>query len=99
MNAQLPHGHSSSKEHLMRLIQASYVSGIVAAIALTVASADAHSRHSSGARSAPHAYDDGSYAYVGDPAPAMGTFSYGARRAPYGWNKDYPLDFQLQGHN
>jgi len=48
---------------------------------------------------APHAYDGGNYAYVGDPTPAIGTFSYGAGRAPYGWNKDYSLDFQLQGHN
>ena len=83
----------------MRLMQTSYVIGIVAAIVLPGVAADAHSRHSRGARLAPHAYNDGSYAYVGDSVPVTGTFSYGASRAPYGWNKDYSLDFQLQGHN
>jgi len=83
----------------MRLTQTSYVIAIVAAMALTVATAGAHSRHSRSVRLAPHAYDGGNYAYVGDPTPAIGTFSYGAGRAPYGWNKDYSLDFQLQGHN
>jgi hypothetical protein len=74
----------------MRLTsKVSYAVGIAVAIALTASAADARSRY---------AVPDGAYAYGGYSTPYRGSdFVYGASRAPYGWDQDYPRDFQLQG--
>jgi len=63
-----------------------YAIGVAAAIALSASAADARSRVP--------AYD-GTY---GSTVPSEGRdFVYGANRAPYGWDRDNPRDFQLQG--
>jgi hypothetical protein len=62
--------------------------GIVAAVALAASAADAR----------PRPYRGPYKAYGGGSVPSHGPyFVYGANRAPYGWDKDNPRDFQLQG--